>query len=176
MKNELEEQLKQNIARFRLPRYKEITNVGLYLEQTAKFINSYLAPLHEGEITTSMISNYVKQGIIPNPEKKQYYTDHIAYLLFIAAAKTVVSLEDLRLLIVRQKELYTIEQAYNYFCDEFENILFSFFGLREKLDGLGETESEEKDLLRNMIIAVVHKIYLDQYIAVFRLEFAAQKS
>ncbi len=42
-----------------LPRYHEITNVGLYLEQTAKFVNQYLKELNQPELTNSMISNYV---------------------------------------------------------------------------------------------------------------------
>ena len=37
------------IEAFRLPRYRELTNVGLYLEQTVRLLNSYLAPLGEGE-------------------------------------------------------------------------------------------------------------------------------
>ena len=43
---------------YRMPRYKEIPNVGLYLEQTVKYINECLAPI-EILITPSMLSNYV---------------------------------------------------------------------------------------------------------------------
>ena len=32
------------IHNFHLPRYQEIPDVGLYLEQTAKYIDSYLRP------------------------------------------------------------------------------------------------------------------------------------
>ena len=48
---------------YRMPRYKEIPNVGLYLEQTVKYINECLAPI-EISITPSMLSNYVKKGYI----------------------------------------------------------------------------------------------------------------
>ena len=63
---------------YRMPRYKEIPNVGLYLEQTVKYINECLAPI-EISITPSMLSNYVKKGYIDRPIKKQYYADQIAY-------------------------------------------------------------------------------------------------
>ena len=46
---------------FRMPRYHEIPDVGLYLEQTIKYINSCLAPL-DIAVTASMVSNYVKKG------------------------------------------------------------------------------------------------------------------
>ena len=43
------EQMKQAMAEtmktFRLPRYGQLPNMGLYLEQTTKYINQCLAPL-----------------------------------------------------------------------------------------------------------------------------------
>ena len=80
------------VQQFRLPRYQELPDVGLYLEQTTKYLNSFLAPLGCLEITSSMISNYVKKGLIANPVKKQYGREQIAYLFFIAVAKSVLSL------------------------------------------------------------------------------------
>ena len=63
------EDIIKSIQDFKLPKYEEIPNVGLYLEQTAKYISEYLAPLQDGAITGSMISNYVKKGLVSNPVK-----------------------------------------------------------------------------------------------------------
>ena len=52
------------IEGFRLPRYAQIPDVGLYLEQVVRYVNTHLAPLGEPELTSSMVSNYVKQGLI----------------------------------------------------------------------------------------------------------------
>lgn len=57
--NELKQHLKDSMKEFRLPRYAEIPNVGLYLEQVAKYINGFLYSLNCAEITTSMIINYM---------------------------------------------------------------------------------------------------------------------
>ena len=153
-----------SIADFRLPRYEEIPNVGLYLEQTAKYITEYLSPLQDGAITGSMISNYVKKGLVANPVKKQYGRDQIAYLIFIAVAKSVLSMEDIRLLFIfgLQNKAYTQQKAYDYFCDELHNVLFYVFGKKELLDTVGETNTDEKQLLRTTIIAVAHKVYLNK--------------
>ena len=150
------------IQSFHLPRYQDLPNMGLYLEQTTKYINHFLAPLGCIEITSSMISNYVKKGLIPSPVKKQYYADQIAYLFFIATAKTVLSLEDIQSLITLQKGTYDAETAYQYFCREFENILFFIFGLKDTLDEVGVDSNDEKAMLRNTIITVAHKVYLDK--------------
>ena len=41
----------------RLPTYEEIPGVGLYLEQTVKYLNEFLVPMLGAEITPSMVSN-----------------------------------------------------------------------------------------------------------------------
>lgn len=58
------------IEGFRLPRYAQIPNIGLYLEQVVRYVNTHLAPLGEPELTSSMVSNYVKQGLILIPHKE----------------------------------------------------------------------------------------------------------
>ena len=150
-----------SIKDFRLPGYREIPDVGLYLDQTVKYINRYLAPLGCMEITTSMVSNYVKKGLVDKPIKKQYYAEHIAYLLFIVLAKNLMSIENIRLLIQMQKRSYTSVVAYDYLCCELENILMYLFGVKSALEDLGDTQSAEKDVLRNLVFSAAHMIYMN---------------
>ena len=164
------------ISEFRMPRYREIPDVGLYLDQTVKYMNRYLAPLGCMEITTSMVSNYVKQRLIPAPQKKVYTAEQLARLMFIAAVKPVVPLEGLRLMFGIQEGSYALCTAYDYFCDEFENMLFAAFGVAPAAQGLGETRSAAKDLLRNTVSAIVNKIYLDRYLSDYQDRLAQERS
>ena len=150
------------IEQFRMPRYREIPDVGLYLDQTVKYINRFLTPLGCMEITSSMVSNYVKKGYNSNPVKKQYDAEQIAYLFFISVAKSVLSMDNIARLFSMQKRMYDAETAYVFFCDELENMLQFTFGLKEKIDEVGtpEDRSESKTMLRSTIIAVTHIIYL----------------
>lgn len=153
----------EQLRDFRLPRYHEIPDVGLYLEQTTKYISGYLEPVLPGGITSSMISNYVKKGLIANPVKKQYGREQIAYLFFIAVAKNVLSLDALQNFILLQQRTYPAEKAYNYFAGEFENLLLFSFDLRPTLQTIGEEEhSDEKRLLYSCIASVAQKIYLEK--------------
>lgn len=154
--------MKACIEAFRLPRYREIPDVGLYLDQTVKYINRYLAPLGCMEITTSMVSNYVKKGYIANPVHKQYNAEQIAHLFFISVAKSVLAMDNIARMIDRQRQYYPAERAYDYFCDELENLLQCTFGLKEKPEETGtpDEQSETKTMLRSIIIAVTHVIYL----------------
>ena len=170
MKRDIKENIACSIKDFHLPRYNEITDVGLYLNQTTKYISDYLAPLESISITSSMISNYVKQGLVKNAVKKQYGKEQIAYLIYIAIAKLVLSMDDIRLLIDLQKKAYSNQVAYDYFCTEFENILAFVCGLKDSIDNVGVDDSDEKLMLRNTIITVAHKIYLDKYFHIIREE------
>ena len=95
MKQEIKQQIGQSVQGFRLPRYQEIPDVGLYLEQATKYICRYLSPILETPLTASMISNYVKRGLLSSPVRKQYSRDQIAYLIFIAICKIFGTLDQI---------------------------------------------------------------------------------
>ncbi len=162
--NEVEESIRQELRGFRLPRYRDIPDVGLLLDQTCRLVNHYLEQLGDIRLTPSMISNYVKQRIIGHPVKKLYYRDQVAYLVFIAVAKNVLSLEDIKKLLELQKERYSIEDAYLYFCEAFEQGLQALFCGAPLPEESAAGDSVLKDLLRHMIITTAHKIYLDKYL------------
>ena len=162
MKPETKQQVAEAFRDFRLPRYHEIPNVGLYLEQTTKYICEHLSPLQENAITGSMISNYVKRDLVSNPVKKQYSRDQIAYLFFIAVAKSVLSLDALTNFIKLQQQTYSLQIAYDYFCKVFENLLQFSFELKDTMEATGEDSTDEKRLLYSCIVAVVQKVYLEK--------------
>ena len=165
MKTEIKQSLADSVREFRLPRYAEVPGVGLYLDQVVKYISQCLSPLQENAITGSMVSNYVKKGLVPSPVKKQYSRDQIAHLMFIALAKTILSLDDLSLFIRLQERTYATDRAYNYLCDEFENIIHYVFGVKKTLDDVGSDSSDEKFMLRATIITIAHKLYLEKCFA-----------
>lgn len=165
MKTEIKQALADSVRDFRLPRYSQIPGVGLYLEQVVKYICESLSPLQENPITNSMVSNYVKKGLVPSPVKKQYSRDQIAHLMFIALAKSVLSLDDLSLFIRLQQQTYPTDRAYNYLCDEFENIVHYVFGVKKTLDDVGSDSTDEKFMLRATIITIAHKLYLEKCFA-----------
>ena len=161
MEKTIQDALAASAGSFRMPRYADLPDVGLYLEQTTKYVNHVFKPLACIEITGSMIRNYVKMGLVPNPVKKQYGANQIAHLLCVTLLKQVMPLDHISQLFARQKAVYTDPVAYDYFCTELENILYFRFGLKATVDNVGVTTSVEKDMLRSAIIAVSHIIYLN---------------
>ena len=162
MTSETKRQLAAAIQEFRLPRYNEIPNMGLYLEQATKYVCEYLAPLGDFSLTPSMISNYVKKGLIANPVKKLYGREQIAYLFFIAVAKSVLSLDALTGFIRLQQQTYPLPKAYDYFCDQLESLLMFTFELTDSLEIHGEDNTDEKRLLFTCMVSAVQKVYLEK--------------
>ena len=156
---------KEKIAAFNLPTYREIPNVGLYLDQVSKYINECFTDLPDFSITNSMISNYVKHDIIANPVKKLYYRDQIASLIFITLSKGETSLDNLKNLLDRQVMISDTEKAYSYFADTFNRKLHDIFR-NEKNDSVRE-EKGRKHLVNTIVSAVVHQIYLNVLIGEF---------
>ena len=70
---------------YRLPEWEAIPDFGLYMEQVIDLLKQYLDYLppelkEEQFITASTINNYVRTKVMPEPIKKRYYREHIAYL------------------------------------------------------------------------------------------------
>ena len=181
MDSRFQEKMTLVLNNFHMPSYSEIPDVGLFLEQAAKFAAGSLSAFGSINITSSMISNYVKKKMIANPVKKQYYRDQIANIMIIAVAKTVLSLEEIQIMLKihnEKEEAFDCKAAYTYFCKEFEAALHQVFEVKSTADvksGYGSEEEcegeliseklsdfNEKTLLKNTIVAVAHKIYLDE--------------
>ena len=137
---------------FTLPTYDQIPNVGLYLEQVTKYLNDYLEPLGCPPLTGSMISNYVKKGLVRNPVKKQYDREHVARLMVVAVAKTVLSLEEVQQLLHTHPEG---QAGYDIFCAALLGLLEAVFA-RQAVPAMGGT------LLEDTLTAVACKLYLDK--------------
>ena len=82
---------------YRLPDWEEIPDLGLYMEQVTVLLQKYLdyfpPELKEEQfITAATINNYVRTKVMPEPIKRRYYREHIAYLIVILTLKRSMSI------------------------------------------------------------------------------------
>ena len=132
MNQEMKRRVTACAAGFSLPRYRELPSVGLYLDQTVQLVNSCFRGFPGVELTPSMVSNYVKKGVISHPVKKKYSREQLASLIYIVLSKNVLSLENIDTLFQMQRAHCTAAEAYDYFCDEVENHLRPRPGCRRR--------------------------------------------
>ncbi len=175
----------KTVEGFELPAYRDIPDVGLFLEQVVRYISKFTDAASLQPLTGSMVSNYVKKRIISNPVKKMYTRDQIAYLIFIAFTKNSVQIEDMPMLFAIQQESFDNEEAYEFFRREMQESLLEIFelGLEDKkkrktgADASASKSSasskklfDHRSLLKNICDAVAQRIYLDNCIRMYREE------
>ena len=135
-----------SINKFHLPRWDELPNIDLYLDQVVNLINSTLSPyifLNNDKkkeniqvLTKTMINNYVKNNLIEAPEKKLYSKIQLAKLFVICILKQVYSMQDISTLINIALEKTNAEEKYNTFCNLFEKALVCTFNQEEFISAL----------------------------------------
>lgn len=116
-----------NLEEFKLPRWADLPELDLYRDQLLTLLDKYLGPiwLDDGPIvTTSMVNNYVKNGLLPHPVKKRYTREHLAYLIAITFLKQVVSIGEIKEGIELMTKLNGgIDNAFDFFCEKQETAL-----------------------------------------------------
>ncbi len=167
MENFLEKSELDQILKFKFPRYAELPSIFLYKDQVISYVEAVLSPLNfvDGEkmLTPTMLNNYVKQKIIDPPVKKKYSTNHIAYILVVCMLKQNYSLSDVFMMLEIQKETYSLEEAYDYFCIEFENTVnFVFSNLESLGPSKAKQRTPESELVRSCAISIVHKLHIQR--------------
>ena len=155
-----------SIDKFHIPRWSELPNIDLYLDQVVNLINSTLSPyifLNNDEkkenvqvLTKTMINNYVKNNLIEAPEKKLYSKIQLAKLFVICILKQVYSMQDIKILISIALENTTAEEKYDSFCNLFEECLRCTFNQKDFVD----TKSDNSHLLRTVLLSCSYKIYV----------------
>lgn len=118
------EELFDSIQNLHLPRYEELPEIELYMDQVVVLMQKHLEPLlgHGADktITPSMINNYVKQGAVPAPNKKRYSREHIAQLLIICIFKQILPIPAIQATMKNYLSRCTVSQMYNRFSETYE--------------------------------------------------------
>ncbi|MCD7893886.1 MAG: DUF1836 domain-containing protein [Erysipelotrichaceae bacterium] len=156
-----------NIQKIHIPRWEELPNFPLYIDQVVSYIEDNLGILFYDEkiITNSMINNYVKHGIVNPPVKKKYNRIHIAYFIVVCILKQSYSLQEISQLIQIQIKDFPTDQSYNYFCEEIEACIRAIIN-QEPVQHVPSNSSNKEVvyLLHNTVLSVTHKIYVQYYL------------
>ena len=119
------EKYEEELKNFRFPRYEELPTIELYMDQVLEYTKEYfkIVALENGKelITSSMINNYVKNGIIPAPNGKKYTRKNIAYIIAVFYLKQILTLDEVKELIKNQIVNSDEKNAYMYFCEAVES-------------------------------------------------------
>ncbi|HKK94775.1 MAG TPA: DUF1836 domain-containing protein [Anaerovoracaceae bacterium] len=142
---------------FKLPRWNELPEMELYLNQVIKYLNLCLGE-NNNSITNTMINNYVKVKLIPAPENKKYSKEALATLFVIAILKPVYSIEEIDKLIKLYLGFTDIETSYNEFCDMIEKAVKTTFEGKSLIKK--SNPKDPRDILRNVSYSFASQLYV----------------
>ena len=107
-------------SNFSYPKWEDIPNIDLYLDQVLVYVNQVCAPISpdkEKGLTASMVNNYVKHGYLTKPDKKKYQRKQIARLIAITTLKSVFSIQEIAQTLNTLQTQASSDQLYDAFVD-----------------------------------------------------------
>lgn len=167
--------ISREFSAFHMPRWAELPEIDLYMDQVVGFIDSKLAIFAESEegniITPTMINNYVKQKLVTPPVMKKYGKSKLAFFLLVAIIKRVLSMNE----IAAMRDIaLTIDDErgniYDMMCEELEAALkYTFRQKGETAEPLPEIDPERENYyelltVRALALAFANKLYAQKMI------------
>ncbi len=152
----------EDIRAYHCPRWDELPDLELYMDQVVSVLDKnlkiFIGDDPSRSVTSTMINNYVKQKLVRPPKNKRYEREHIANIYVITLMKQVLSLVEIRDAIACVREDYSPKDAYDRFCEMFEQSLVSvFFGESIEVPATEHTESDA--IIRSICLAYANILY-----------------
>jgi len=152
--DELKE-LKERLMEERPTAWEDFPDIGLYMDQIISYMPRQLIRFGDGEVLTSaMVNNYIKDGMLPRAEGKRYSPTHLAYLTAICALKQVLSVRSVSHLINTGGAGRDPEELYAYFTQELDKALTE--------TGQALDESTAEDSLPQLALGLALRSYADK--------------
>jgi len=155
------------IRAYRSPRWDQLPDIDLYMDQVLVVLDKYLRIFKETEdekiITSAMINNYVKQKITKPPVNKKYTRYHVAFLYVVCVLKNFVSLSDICVGVGSLLNGRHSAEAFDMFCEEFDAALDAVFGDGE--DNRKKPVTDTERILRATTTATANMLYAKYFIS-----------
>lgn len=149
------------LQHYTLPEWKDLPNIGLYMDQVIALLSSYLdfIPMpvdkpSERPITPTTINNYVRLKVMPAPEKRKYYRIHIAYLIMIFILKQSVSISSLQKMIPVGLSPDEVQEFYQRFVKKLHDVGY-FFTQQTRLAAQDILAPDSNEVYENSIDGLI---------------------
>ncbi len=157
----------QEVLRFRFPRYCQLPELELYMDQVLGVVNQRLevfAQKGEKLLTSAMVNNYVKKKLLPPAVGKRYPPGHVAHLLCICTLKPVLSISEIQSLLALECQALPQQQAYDQFGQLLEQALHAVFS-SGRYDAPAPSDYPAQRLVQAAVFSFANKLYLQKYLA-----------
>ena len=147
-------ELQERMETQRPAEWEALPDLSLYMDQVIGYMPRQLIQYREEErLTSAMVNNYIKDGLLPRAEGKRYGRIHLACLTAICALKQVLPVRDAGLLAAHGRDEEPRE-VYGRFRAELDRALKD---TAQRLD----TECREEELPR-LALSFALRSYADR--------------
>ena len=106
----------EDASQYKLPAWEQLSSIPLYMDQVMLFMTEAFK-LFENDgktpiLTNSMVTNYVKNGLVDHPQHKKYNREHLAKLVMIGMLKQVLSIQDISVLFTKDQDTISFYNAF----------------------------------------------------------------
>lgn len=133
--------MKQLLQQDRPENWDTLPDIELYMDQVVSYLPRQSVGGKVPAMTSAMINNYVKDGLLPRACGKRYHKEHLIYLTAIGLLKNVLTVRDMKLLL--DSEIREDEEAAFY-----ERFLLGIDEAFAQVDGGIDPELGEEALPR----------------------------
>lgn len=117
-------QLKERLEQERPVAWDELPDIALYMDQVISYMPRQLINFKEDDqLTSAMVNNYIKDGLVPRADGKRYGPVHLGYLTAVCAMKKVLSVKDMRAMLDSVPDSKEPQAIYNYFSRALDTAL-----------------------------------------------------
>ncbi len=145
--------------------WENLPDIDLYMDQVVGYLPRQTVGGKAPAITSAMINNYVKDGLLPRACGKRYHKEHLVYLTAIGLLKNVLTVKDMKLLLDSEIHEGEEEQFYSHFLGRVDE---AFSGVSLGVDEALEEEDLAEAAMTLALASCAAKTACEHLLAVIR--------
>ena len=148
------EQIRQRLEAERPVDWEELPDIALYMDQVISYMPRQIIRFDEAEqITSAMVNNYIKDGVVPRADGKRYGRAHIGFLTAVCTMKKVLSVSQIKTLFDAIPDGSDPQTLYGYFTTALDGAL---------KETAGSLELKDDETMARLALGLALRSYADQ--------------
>ena len=147
--------------------WEQLPDFPLYMDQVLSYMDRQILRFEEDDgLTSAMVNNYTKSGLLPRAEGKKYNRTHLAYLTAICVLKRVMSAKDMEMVLSAQLEQrQNVGEGYDQFRDSLGKALNL---ITEMMEAYNQPEDIADAAIHFALLAYAAEVASSRYVALLR--------
>ncbi len=167
------ELIKSRLVNDRPEPWEKLPDIDLYMDQVVSYLPRQSVGGKPPAITSAMINNYVKAGLLPRANGKRYHKEHMVYLTVIGLLKNILTVKDMQLLLEHELVEGKEEAFYKNFLQDVDD---TFHLVDASIDATLTTEDMAELALQLALASCATKSACEQLLDIIASEKTQVKS